>query len=75
MPGLDNTGPMGQGAQTGRKRGKCRGGNDSNEETTLQGRGLGRGFRNRQNSETSAGMGRRRGNGQGRGFGRKTNMQ
>ena len=75
MPGLDSTGPMGEGAQTGRKQGKCRGVNDSIIETIPKGRGLGRGFRNRQNSESGAGIGRRGGIGQGRGFGRKSKMQ
>lgn len=32
MPGLDNTGPMGTGAQTGRRMGKCQE-NDSTVET------------------------------------------
>ena len=41
MPGFDRTGPLGQGAQTGRKMGKCRIENETTDET-LYGRGLGR---------------------------------
>ena len=75
MPGLDSTGPMGQGSQTGRKLGNCSGENDSVAEVTPRGRRLGRGFRNRNNTEPGAGMGRGRRRGLGRGIGRKTNMR
>lgn len=58
MPGLNGTGPMGQGAGTGRGLGNCNPANDTkNNEDTQQrpmggmfgrglGRGLGRGFGN-----------------------------
>ncbi|HRR89412.1 MAG TPA: DUF5320 domain-containing protein [Eubacteriales bacterium] len=39
MPGRDGTGPLGQGAMTGRELGVCVNGN-----RTLYGRGLGRGL-------------------------------
>lgn len=42
MPGLDNTGPQGQGPCTGRKRGRCSSANDQSS-TPANGRGLGRG--------------------------------
>jgi hypothetical protein len=53
MPGMDRTGPMGQGPLTGRGFGPCNGGSG-------QGGGFGRGFR----MGFGAGMGR----GAGRGF-------
>ncbi len=73
MPGLDSTGPMGQGAQTGRRMGKCRG---TDEENFIQNgrrfnRGGMRGFGNRNfnaNSEENFG-GRGRGRGRGVRFG------
>lgn len=69
MPGLDKTGPVGLGSQTGRKRGQCSGESDSTVECTPRGRGrMGRGFGNRRNqdSDTVQGFGR----GKRRGFGR-----
>lgn len=69
MPGLDKTGPVGLGSQTGRKRGQCSGQNDSTIECVPSGRGrMGRGFRNRKNqdSDNVQGFGR----GKRRGFGR-----
>ena len=56
MPGLDRTGPQGDGPMTGRGMGRC---NPDNRDSDDQGRGrgFGRGF----------GRGNRRG--QGRGFG------
>ena len=49
MPGLDRTGPEGQGSQTGRKHGKCNTENDTliEDRSTRFGRGLGRKLRNR----------------------------
>jgi len=47
MPGLDGTGPSGQGAMTGRAMGRCVG-NFANSRGPIGcglGRGLGRGFR------------------------------
>ncbi len=75
MPGLNKTGPMGQGAQTGRKQGRCS--NALNEEQfTNFGRRGGKGFRFR-NQETDesvpTGCGRGKGRGRGRGFGRLEN--
>lgn len=63
MPGLDGTGPMGQGSQTGRGLGNCNPTNNANEQQNTQrpmggffrrggGRGFGgRGFR--RNWETN----------------------
>jgi hypothetical protein len=71
MPGLDKTGPMGQGAQTGRKMGKCKTGNETqiDDLTDFPGRGLrqgrGKGFRVGNGINTPGmgrGPGRRRGN-------------
>lgn len=80
MPGLDRTGPMGQGSQTGRKEGKCNNENQTIEEELPRGRGLGRGFRNRQGfgnedleSVKGRGLGRGPGKGMGRGLGRGRN--
>lgn len=67
MPGLDKTGPMEQGSQTGRKQGNC---NKNTTEELLQGRGMGRRFRFRLNSETEP---EARGRGRGFGRGRKQN--
>jgi len=46
MPGLDKSGPLGQGSQTGRKMGRCAQENDSiiDEMPRGRGRGLGRGM-------------------------------
>ncbi len=41
MPGLDKTGPMGQGSKTGRRMGNCKTENETEELGA--GRGLGRG--------------------------------
>jgi hypothetical protein len=67
MPGLDRTGPEGQGSRTGRQMGKCA---SKSEEATdqnmdmedVRGRGPGRGF--------GRGLGKGRGRGFGRGRGR-----
>lgn len=72
MPGLDKTGPMGQGSQTGRRQGNCSNENTATEANTPLGRGLGRGFRNKRTQEdTNLPLGRRGGRGMrlGRGFG------
>ena len=61
MPNLDQTGPNGQGAGTGRRLGRCF--QDTNSENLRgQGLGLGRG--------RGMGRGRGAGRGQGRDFGR-----
>lgn len=62
MPGQDGTGPMGQGAMTGRGLGVC----NSNTQTTAYGRGCGMGLGRRRGG---SGFGR----GQGRGFGLNAN--
>lgn len=67
MPGLDSTGPLGQGSQTGRKLGKCSGKTTSND--AVQGRGLRRGFHVRFNEEEERGFGS--GMRGGRGHGRR----
>lgn len=57
MPGLDGTGPMGQGTGTGRGLGNCKPANDTKDNTNISrpmggafgrgfGRGMGRGFSN-----------------------------
>jgi len=65
MPGLESTGPMGQGAQTGKRMGKCSG---NSVDDTLPGRrslrGAGRGIGRRNfdgNEENFGGRGRGRG--------------
>ena len=80
MPQLDKTGPMGQGSQTGRKRGQC------DEETAVAERPMrGRGFRYRLNSDNEQrsvqgfgmgrGCGRALGKGRKLGFGRNSETQ
>lgn len=44
MPGLDKSGPIGKGARTGRKMGKCNSKNETQAEELPRGRGLGRGM-------------------------------
>lgn len=64
MPGMDGSGPMGQGPMTGGGRGPCSGAQGYAPDRTLGrafGRGMGYGF--------GRGFGRGRGYGQGRGFG------
>ncbi len=75
MPGLDTTGPMGQGSQTGRKRGSCNAAQNE-EQLTNFGRRGGRGFRNGNRPTDEAlqsGWGRGKRRGRGRGFGRLEN--
>jgi hypothetical protein len=43
MPGLDKTGPMGQGSQTGRRMGRCQQENETLFDELPRGRGLRRG--------------------------------
>ena len=73
MPGLDKTGPTGQGAQTGRKQGRCN--TALNEEQFANfGRRGGRGFRFRNlGADETLPRGWGRGKGRGRGFGRLEN--
>ncbi len=69
MPGLDKTGPMGQGSRTGRKQGNCKG---NATEGQMPARGMGRGWRNRTDAETEVGP---RGGGRGFGWGRQGKVQ
>ena len=62
MPGLNKTGPSGQGPLTGRRMGQCAGNENDN---TGFGRGMGRGSRGGR----FGGGGRGQGQGSGRGFG------
>ncbi len=66
MPGRNRTGPLGQGAMTGRGLGDCRG-TAAYDEAPAFGRGRGMGG--------VGGMGRGRGQGLGRGFGRGIGAQ
>ncbi|MFO7445593.1 MAG: DUF5320 domain-containing protein [Ignavibacteriaceae bacterium] len=74
MPGFDRTGPLGHGALTGRKRGRCQGNQAVNTKTIdepLEEKkevfyGLGRGGRPRSGGV----LGNRRGNVQGKDNGR-----
>lgn len=45
MPGIDRTGPAGQGSMTGRKMGACASNDYPDDVHFNAGRGLGRGFR------------------------------
>ena len=73
MPGLNQTGPMGQGSMTGRKMGKCTNYGAKNQQTTddkaqvnIQGngQGLGRGLGRGQGGQ-GMGLGRRNRHGNG----------
>lgn len=74
MPGLDRTGPEGQGSRTGRQMGKC-----SNNEKSISGqepqlgqglgRGMGRGAGMAANKASRRGAGRGLGKGKGRNTG------
>lgn len=75
MPGLDKTGPMGQGSQTGRKNGRCSTDTDTTFEYPMRGRRNGRGFRLRGNMENESVEGFRGGRGYGwRGLRRGRNL-
>ncbi|WP_319266456.1 DUF5320 domain-containing protein [uncultured Draconibacterium sp.] len=76
MPGLDKTGPMGQGSQTGRKQGRCSTALSEEQFANFGRRGGGRGFRMRNlasDDTLQTGWGRGKGKGRGRGFGRLEN--
>ncbi|MBV5342545.1 DUF5320 domain-containing protein [bacterium] len=71
MPGLDHTGPKGQGAKTGKKMGKCANVGAKNQpantengqgNTPANGRGLGRGLGKGQGG-LGMGKGRKKQNG------------
>lgn len=75
MPGLDKTGPMGLGSQTGRKNGKCSTDKDMILEYPVRGGRNGRGFRHRGNMENESVEGFRGGRGYGwRGLRRGRNL-
>lgn len=73
MSGLNQTGPMGQGAMTGRKMGKCTNfgarnqsanADNATENTPINEQGLGRGMgRGLGRGQGGMGMGRRKQNG------------
>lgn len=67
MPRFDGTGPMGQGAQTGKRQGRCNN-TDTNDSSTVTEQGVRRGFRMRfqSNEQDFRGRGYQ---GQGRGMG------
>jgi hypothetical protein len=75
MPGLDRTGPEGQGSRTGREMGKC---TSQSEAPSIQDRdsenehfkGLGRGLGRGPGKGRGRGLGRGPGKGRGRGRGR-----
>lgn len=80
MPNFDRTGPQGQGAMTGRKRGRCL--DNQTTQTTEQSAdikeaiyGLGRGGRPRGGgglgNRFGGGFGKGAGRGRGRGFGNR----
>lgn len=71
MPRLDKTGPMGQGSETGRKRGKCSSEDTPSMERTPRGRGNRCELKNRMTdyNENTAVLGRGRNKRRGRGFG------
>ena len=83
MPNLNGTGPQGQGAMTGRKRGRCKNNQTlQTEKTTEQTAenkevvyGLGRGGRPRggggMGNRFGGGSGKGQGRGRGRGFGNR----
>jgi len=65
MPNKDGTGPLGQGAKTGRKLGNCK--NNSNDFEKLG--FFGRMFRNRKGKGRRGGKRNGNGQGQGKGYG------
>ena len=69
MPGLNQEGPDGVGAMTGRQRGICR--RAENQTFTGEGSGLGRGLGLRRGLGQGRGQGRGQGLGQGLGQGRR----
>lgn len=60
MPGLDKTGPLGQGSLTGKKMGRCIPGDETHVEDIPRVRGLGRGLANRFGWGPGGGRGRGR---------------
>lgn len=75
MPGLNHTGPTGEGPLTGKQMGKCRKSDSENIQSSGLGNGFGRGRRNRfAASEENTVTGRGYGNRHGRGFGKNKNQ-
>ena len=68
MPGLNGTGPQGDGPLTGGKRGKCKQGDNAASPNTGQGQGQGRGLRAGQGTQ-GGGRGNKAGAGMSRGRG------
>ena len=68
MPGRNRTGPLGQGAMSGRGLGDCRG-TAAYDEAPAFGRGRGRGMGGGGGMGRGGGRGRGMGRGLGRGFG------
>ena len=69
MPGLDKTGPLGQGSQTDRKMGKCKQENETIIEDMPRRFGFGRGVKRRMNLRSDGyvpGDGQHFGRGRGR---------
>lgn len=75
MPGLDRTGPFGEGPKTGRGLGRCNPENKDTDFTEAEKTGLGRSNRFRGGAGAGGrigrGMGRGTGRGTGRGMGRR----
>ncbi len=74
MPGLDRSGPEGQGSRTGRQMGKCTNNENSTSGQEPQmgqglGRGMGRGAGRAANRASRRGTGRGLGRGPGRSAG------
>ena len=68
MPGLDRTGPEGQGSRTGKQMGKCANSeNSTSGQEPQMGQGLGRGMG--RGAGRAAGKASRRGTGRGHGRG------
>lgn len=68
MPGLNSTGPEGQGPRTGRQMGNCKPADE--EVESRNGNFAGREFRRGRGFGRMQGFGKRRGFGRGRGLGR-----
>lgn len=71
MPRMDGTGPMGQGAMTGRGQGNCQGNGNAKRLGVGNGVGLGRGH----GMGCSYGVGNARRMSYGKGFGFKADLQ
>lgn len=75
MPGLDRTGPEGQGSRTGRQMGKCsKSKNSTSGQEPQMGRGLGRGMGRGAGQAAGRASKQGRGRGLGRGPGRNAGL-